>query len=81
MDTGWVWMRSTAETWASEFVIECVSADSDYSLTTSMSSLNLSWIFEVDEVAFDGLLVTPGSFLFCLPSLCARPIMLVVVDE
>ena len=37
---------------------------SDSSLATSMFSLNLSWIFEVNEVDFYGLLVSLGRFVF-----------------
>ena len=81
MNMGLVWMISGAETCTEDFEQECVSADSDSSLDTSMILLNLSWLFEVNDFVFDGYLVTPVLFLFCLPSLCDQPITLDVVDE
>ena len=38
-------------------------------------------MFEVDEVVFDGSLVTPVHFMFCLPHLRAWKIPLAMFDE
>ena len=74
LDRGLFWTRSSAEPCTAYFKQECVPAYSYSSLAISTFSLNLLWLFEVDEVSFDGLLATPGW-------LCSRPIMFAMVDE
>ena len=79
--TGLVWMKSSVESFTAVFVLEHVSAVSDYLIVIYMFWLNFSLLLEVDEVMLEGSLVLSFRFLFVLPSLCAWPILLAMVDE
>ena len=57
-----------------------ISAGSESLLAISMFSLKLSCLFEVYEVEFEGLLMSPGRFIF-FTKFCDRPITLAMVDE
>ena len=73
-------MISSFASCTAEFVIEHVSEGSDSILGISMCSLKLSCLCEFGGVEFVGSLVPPDRCLF-LPSLCACPIPLALVDE
>ena len=61
--------------------LKCVYVDIYYLLPTSMFSFILSRLFEVGKVMAKGPFMTPGCCLFCLPSLCAQPNLLTMIDK
>ena len=81
MDTGSVWIIPAGLLYTAEFVLWCASTVNYHSLVLSLFSFNNSWQLKLVEGALETSMVLTGHFMFFLPSLCALPITLAMVEE
>ena len=80
MDTGSVQIILSVLFFTAELVLECVYEVNYYLPVMTLFPFNNSRKLELVEGALEGSVVLPDRSLFCLLSMCARPIPLAVVD-